>query len=63
MLLGLLAVGVAPLAHAQPTGKVYHIGYLSAPTRKSVEKALEAFLRALRELGWIEGQNVIIDYR
>jgi putative ABC transport system substrate-binding protein len=28
-----------------------------------VEKALEAFLRALRELGWIEGQNLIIDYR
>jgi putative ABC transport system substrate-binding protein len=63
LLLGLLAIGVSPLAHAQQKGKVYRIGYLSAPSRKSVEKALEAFLRALRELGWIEGQNLIIEYR
>lgn len=62
-MLGLLAVGVSPLTYAQQKGKVYRIGYLSAPSRKSVEKALEAFLRALRELGWIEGQNLIIEYR
>ena len=59
----MLAVGVAPLANTQQAGKVYRIGYLSAPSRKSVENALEAFLRALRELGWIEGQNLIIEYR
>ena len=63
LLLGLLAVGVPPLAHAQQAGKVYRVGYLSAPTRKSVENALQAFLRALRELGWVEGQNLIIEYR
>ena len=63
LLLGFLAVGVAPLANTQQAGKVYRIGYLSAPSRKSVENALEAFLRALRELGWIEGQNLIIEYR
>jgi len=63
LLLGLLAVGVPPRAHAQQPGKVYRIGYLSAPTRKSVENALEAFLRALRELGWVDGQNLIIEYR
>jgi hypothetical protein len=60
LLLGLLAAGIPPIARAQPTGKVYRIGYLSAPSRKSVEKALEAFLGALRERGWIEGQNLII---
>ena len=62
----LLALGVtaAPLAaEAQQAGKVYRIGYLSAPTRASVENALQAFLRALRELGWVEGQNLIIEYR
>src|ERR1700682_5530822 len=62
----LLALGVtaAPLAaEAQQAGKVYRIGYLSAPTRASVENALQAFLRKLRELGWVEGQNVIIEYR
>jgi putative tryptophan/tyrosine transport system substrate-binding protein len=58
---GLLA---APLAAvAQQAGKVYRIGYLSAPTRASVEQVLQAFLRTLRELGWVEGQNLIIEYR
>src|SRR5437016_13171356 len=63
----LIAVGAllaAPLAaKAQQAGKVFRIGYLSAPTRDSVEGILEAFLRALRALGWIEGQNVVIEYR
>ena len=63
LVLGLLAVGGAPFAHAQPAGKVYRIGYLSAPSRKSVEKALDAFLQALRDLGWVEGRNLIIEYR
>jgi putative ABC transport system substrate-binding protein len=50
-------------AKAQQVAKVFRIGYLSAPTRESVEGILEAFLRALRELGWIEGQNIVIEYR
>ncbi len=61
LLLGLL---VAPLdAEAQQAGRLYRIGYLSTPTRESVEHGLEAFLRTLRGLGWIEGQNLIIEYR
>ena len=64
MLLGLLAFAVAPLAaEAQQAGKGYRIGYLSTPTRESVEHGLAAFLRTLRGLGWIEGQNLIIEYR
>jgi putative ABC transport system substrate-binding protein len=62
----LLALGVAaaPLAaEAQQAGKVYRIGYLSTPTRQSVEHGLQAFLRKLRELGWVEGQNLTIEYR
>src|SRR4030095_16028557 len=64
--LALLAVSVAAgplIAEAQQSVKVYRIGYLSAPTRASGEQGLQAFLRALRELGWIEGQNLIIEYR
>ncbi|HEV2041641.1 MAG TPA: ABC transporter substrate-binding protein [Casimicrobiaceae bacterium] len=64
LLLGLLAFAVAPLAaEAQQAGKVYRVGYLSTPTRESVEHGLAAFLRTLRGLGWIEGQNLIIEYR
>jgi putative ABC transport system substrate-binding protein len=61
--LGLLAAAGVPLARAQPAGTVRRIGYLSAPSRKSVEKALGAFLQALRDLGWVEGRNLLIDYR
>src|SRR5512147_1653438 len=58
---GLLA---APLvAKAQLAGKTRRVGYLgngnptlSAPTR-------DAFRQGLRELGWVEGQNVSIEYR
>ena len=50
-------------AEAQQAGKVYRIGYLSAPTRASVEQALQAFLSKLRELGLVEGKNLIIEYR
>src|SRR2546427_4791691 len=59
-----LALGASPLvADAQQAGKVYRIGYLSTPTRESVEHGLQAFLRKLRELGWVEGQNLVIEYR
>src|SRR5438105_5887750 len=59
-----LGVAAAPLAaEAQQAGKVYRIGYLSTPTRESVEHGLQAFLRKLRELGFVEGHNLIIEYR
>jgi putative tryptophan/tyrosine transport system substrate-binding protein len=64
LLRGLVACGAAPFAaNAQQAGRVYRIGYLSAPSRASVELVLQAFLRKLRELGWIEGQNLVIEYR
>jgi len=53
----------APLAaNAQPTGKVYRIGYLGAGSA-TVSQPLEAFREGLRELGLVEGQNIVIDYR
>ena len=63
--LGAVAGGlfVARTGAAQEPGKVYRIGYLSTPTRASVEKGVQAFLRALRELGWVEGRNFVIDFR
>ena len=54
---------VAPLAaRAQPAGKVPRVGFLlgfsPGPSRE-----VDAFQRGLRELGYIEGQNIAIDYR
>ena len=54
---------VVPIARAQKPDKVYHIGYLSTPTRSSVQHALEAFLDKLGALGWIDGRNLVIEYR
>jgi putative ABC transport system substrate-binding protein len=57
---GLLA---APLgAKAQEARKVYHVGFLwESPT--VFPGAVEAFHGGLRDLGWIEGQNLIVDHR
>jgi len=64
LVLGLAAWRSAVLrAQTRQAAKVYRIGYLSAPTRKSVEHALDSFLRTLRDLGWVDGQNVVIEYR
>ena len=57
-LAGVLAATMS--ADAQQVGKVYRIGYLS--TRSSTAAPLEAFRQGLRELGWIEGQNIVFDY-
>ena len=63
-----LAVGAllcaAPLAtEAQQAGKVYRIGVLDVVGVASNEANLSAFRQGLRELGYVEGQNLVIEYR
>ena len=60
---GASLIGGVPALVAQKPQRVYRIGYLSTPTRVSVAPGVEAFLRTLRDLGWVEGQNLIIEYR
>src|SRR5262249_36203388 len=56
-------LSTAPFAEAQQPTKVPRIGYLS-PSDSATESSLsEAIRRALRELGYIEGQNIAIEYR
>ena len=64
--LGTLACGLltAPLAvGAQPTGKVPRIGWLGGPTRETAQPFVRPFLQGLKDLGWIEGQNIVIEWR
>jgi putative ABC transport system substrate-binding protein len=64
--LGTLSGGIlaAPLAAgARQPGRVYRIGYLSAGSSTSNPGNLEAFRQGLRELGWVEGRNIAIEYR
>ncbi|MEK7362971.1 MAG: ABC transporter substrate-binding protein [candidate division NC10 bacterium] len=59
-----LAMLLAPLgAAAQQPEKVPRIGYFSAGSPSGAPHLLEAFRKGLRELGWVEGQNIVIDYR
>ena len=61
--LALLALGAAPrAAEAQQAAKVARIGYLS-PNLASSPHLRDAFLQGLRDLGYVEGRNFVIDYR
>jgi len=54
---------VAPLATAAPAaGKVARIGRLT-PASETSTPAFEAFRHGLRELGWVEGQNLAREWR
>jgi putative ABC transport system substrate-binding protein len=58
------AAAVWPLAaRAQQPGKLPTIGYLGVATPTGTSLWDAAFVRRLRELGWIEGRTVAIDYR
>jgi ABC-type uncharacterized transport system substrate-binding protein len=55
---------VAPLgAEAQQAGKVYRIGMLQNTSMAVNAANLEAFRQGLRELGYVEGKNIVIEYR
>jgi putative tryptophan/tyrosine transport system substrate-binding protein len=57
----LLALGV--IAEAQQPKKVARIGYISSGDPASESNRIEAIRLALRDLGYIEGQNIAIEYR
>jgi putative ABC transport system substrate-binding protein len=61
--LTLLALGASPLAcFAQQAGRTYRFGYLD-PTVARAEPYFVAFFERLRELGFAEGRNLVIEYR
>jgi ABC-type uncharacterized transport system substrate-binding protein len=57
------AVLSAPLAaQAQQAGKIYRVGFLwDSPA--VWPHALEGFRQGLRDLGWVEGRNIVVEYR
>jgi putative tryptophan/tyrosine transport system substrate-binding protein len=59
-----LALGSLPLgAAAQTSGKLYRIGILETLPAERNRANLDALLRGLRERGYVEGQNLQIEYR
>jgi putative tryptophan/tyrosine transport system substrate-binding protein len=56
----------APLvAEAQPAGKVFRIGWLSAnsPANATAKSSLQNFHQGLRDLGYVEGRDFVMQYR
>jgi putative ABC transport system substrate-binding protein len=59
-----LGITLAPLAaEAQQAGKVYRIGVLERTSLTLNAANFDAFREGLRELGYVEGKNLIIEYR
>jgi ABC-type uncharacterized transport system substrate-binding protein len=59
-----LAILVAPLAaRPQPPARLPTIGFFGATTPSAQSPWTVAFVQRLRELGWIEGRNFVIEYR
>ena len=62
-LLGGAAVAWPLAARAQQPGKVYRIGLLDMTPAASNAANFDALRKGLRELGYVEGQNLVLDYR
>src|SRR5689334_21127897 len=58
-----LAIAFATVAAAQESSQVPHIGYLNAVSPSSVSDRIEAFRQGLRELGYVENKNIVIESR
>jgi hypothetical protein len=56
-------VVAAAVAQAQQPKKVFRIGYLSSVDAATESARSEPIRLALRELGYIEGQNIAVEYR
>ena len=63
ILLVIAVMGVGAMAQAQQPKKVSRIGYLSSFDPASDSDGTEAIRLALRELGYVEGQNIATEYR
>src|SRR4029453_9250044 len=60
LITGLLITGSA---EAQQAKKVPRIGYLSASSLVALSSRTEAFRQGLSGLGYVEGKNIVIEYR
>jgi putative tryptophan/tyrosine transport system substrate-binding protein len=64
ILVAVVLLALAVLVEAQQPKKVPRIGFLAGFSSFSDRKQrIEAFIQGLRELGYVEGQNVFVEYR
>src|ERR1043166_9359457 len=60
---GALVFALAENAQAQQTKKTPRIGFLTSLPSSSMADRTEAFRQGLRELGYVEGKNIVIEWR
>jgi putative ABC transport system substrate-binding protein len=58
-----MLLGLCGSAEAQQPTKIPRIGFLNAVSPSAVSVRIEAFRQGLRELGYVEGKNMVIEYR
>ena len=63
VMLAFVLLTVPLAAHAQPATKVYRIGSVRGQTASASASESAAFTQRLRELGYTEGQNLVIEWR
>src|ERR1700741_3113660 len=63
ILLIIAVMGGDAMAQAQQTVKIPRIGFLTAASLSSVAARVGGFRQGLRELGYVEGKNIVIEWR
>lgn len=51
------------VTHAQQPARIPRIGYLNASSASSAASRVEAFRLGIRELGYVDGKNIVVEYR
>ncbi len=62
-LLATVLLTTASIAEAQQPGKVPRIGFLGFTSLSAIAARVEAFRQGLREFGYVEGKNIVVEYR
>ena len=59
----LVPLAIAVIAEAQQPTKIPRIGFLSTTSLSIISARIEALRQGLRELGYVEGKNIVIEWR
>src|SRR5437773_9048433 len=61
--IGLTLAFIGASARAQQPTKIPRIGFLAATKPTAVAARVAAFRQGLREVGYVEGKNIVVEYR
>src|SRR3954449_7563995 len=61
--IGGMAMACPLVLHAQPLARVARIGFLGSATAVGSAKSVEALRAGLRDLGYVEGKNIVIEFQ